>query len=202
MNRRRVLSNIGSASVLALAGCTTGASPSTPDQQSLSVENVFISDEAEIDLQVAVTTDRGKLTPPVLQVQMETTIDQTLQFDPYRPLGNPITKQQDGEAELLLIPENVFDEDGNSYYVPAESGTGFVPEESRNGCWTANTDVEIVNQIAVHVELDAGDTEANSYRVLDSPDNSDCFPAGRYRVTDTVGTNEVSREWGFDIVVE
>ena len=202
MNRRRVLSAIGSASALALAGCTTGAFSSTPDQRFLRAEDVSLPDETNIDLQVKVTNGRGKSTPPALRVEMETTVDQTLKFGPYRPLGTPIAEQQDSDAKLLLIPENVSDEDGDSYYVPAEVGAGFVPEEPQNGCWTANTDVEIVNQLAVHVDLKAGDTEANSYRVLNSPDNSECFPAGRYRVEDTVGAGETYYDWGFNVVVE
>lgn len=202
VNRRRVLSTIGSASALALAGCTSGATLSAPDQQSLRVENVALPDETEIDLQVEVTNGREKSTPPALRVEMETTVDQTLKFGPYRPLSSPIAEQQEDEADLLLIPENVSDEDGNSYYVPAEVGADFVPEEPQGGCWTANTDVEIVNQLAVHVDLKAGDTEANTYRVLNSPDNSECFPAGRYRVEDTVGAGETYYDWSFDIVVE
>lgn len=202
MRRRHFLTTIGSASALALAGCTSGATPSTPDQQSLRVENASIPDETDIDLQVDVTNDRGNATPPAFDVRMETTVDQTLKFGPYRPLSTPIAEQQDGDAELLLIPENVFDEDGNSYYVPAEVGADFVPEEPQNGCWTANTGVQMVRQLAVHVDLEASDTEANAYRVLNSPDNSSCFPEGRYRVEDTVGAGEAYYDWSFDVIVE
>ena len=202
MKRRRVLSTIGSASALALAGCTSGATSNPPDQQSLRVENVFIPDETKIDLQVGVTNDRGESTPPALRVEMETNVDQELLFGPYRPLSSPSAEQQDGDSELLLIPENVYNEDGDSYYGHAETGAGFVPEEPQDGCWTANTDVRLVNQLAAIVHLEAGDIEANSYRVLNSPDNSGCFPAGRYPVEDTVEIDGMDYDWGFDVVVE
>jgi hypothetical protein len=207
VNRRRVLSTIGSASALALAGCTTGASPpdpssDTPDQQSLRVEDVSIPDGLQADLQVQVTNDREGSTPPALRAEMKTNTDQELLFGPYQPLGFPAAKQKGGDPELLLIPENVYYEDGHSYYVPAEVGVGFVPDEPQNGCWTAATDVEVLLQQAVQLDLEAGDSVANSYRVLNSPDNSGCFPTGRYRVEDIVAADGTDYDWGFDLVVE
>ncbi|MCT9095406.1 hypothetical protein [Haloarchaeobius sp. HME9146] len=220
MNRRLVLKALGSASSVALAGCLSDSAPtsdgttstSTTDSgfdRALDIADVSIPDDSQLETTVELVSDSEKSRPPTLQIAVTTNVDQEVEFGPYRPFGSPTAAARNGDAQLLLIPDPL-DVDGGRYYVPADgSEEHFVPETPADGCWTATTTVEVINQVAVQVDLEAGDTIETSYRLLNSPGNPSCFPAGRYRAADTLRTSPsgdddelTSHEWGFTIVVE
>lgn len=201
MERRDVLKGLSSSALLSLCGCLSTANSNEDNTNTLNLEHVAISGEARVDIQ-AETRSQDSDSPPKVAVRLTNGSDQMLRFGPYQPLSTPAAKNEDSSAELLLIPEELWDGDVR-YYVPEQGGVDdYVPETRQSGCWTATSEIRMIRQQAVHMDLPQGESVASTYNILNAPQNETCFPAGTYRVEDTLGAGATDYDWSLTLTVQ
>lgn len=189
MNRRRFLTTAG-LGVSILAGCA-GRMSSGNEFPTLEVEQRTTTTEQ--GLKFAVRGVAGYSTSSPAEVEMAVTnvtdSDVDVIFGGSPPYSRYWGHRTDGPETLVLIPET------RDYVVP-ETGDSrdFVPTESDDGCWQANTGI-VGQDIALERTLKPGESISETYAVVSQPGEK-CLVPGTYRFDSLEHATE------FDVVLK
>ncbi|SEK31649.1 hypothetical protein SAMN04488691_101176 [Haloferax larsenii] len=194
MRRRTALQTIGATVLGTVAGCTQfdaqqSNSPS-PEAGSPTTDSASGSSPSE-----PIPTDDFEFTATVLQqataehpARFRLTFTNTSESElslsggPTLPFSAIRGEQQDGDARLLLIPDErdwitPTGEGGNVLDVP------LIPRSQTDGCWTAEYDGTLRKQTSLHTQVSPGETVSHEYTLLNWATDS-CLPAGTWTFTD------------------
>ncbi|WP_396610618.1 hypothetical protein ACH9L7_10270 [Haloferax sp. S1W] len=194
MRRRTALQTIGATLLGTVAGCTQfdAQQSHSPSPESGSPTTDSSSESAPPE---SVTTDDFEFTATVLQqatathparlrLKFTNTSESELSLSggEVLPFSAIRGEQQDGDARLLLIPDEKdwitpTDGDGTVLDVP------LIPNSRTNGCWTAAYEGTLRKQTALRTLVAPGESISHEYTLLNWTADS-CLPAGAWKFTD------------------
>lgn len=186
-SRRRFLQTLAGGVPIALAGCSTLASPrnaetslgptATGDPDGLS--------DRDISFDVTVLDQSTGTHPARIRLELENTSSTVLTiYTGVMLFTNIIGVRTSGFGKLVIYPPGA--DLVATETAPDEDARRPTPTTPIDGCWQLRPEVLLPATMLIH-ELEPGEGISYEYLVYDHRDNEACMPAGEYEFSEGYG---------------
>lgn len=198
MDRRQYLTGL---SMGILSGCTGQKigrnDDSTKMTGSMYKMGVVQESRDSIEFQTDIVRIQSPKTPAKINLEVTNNSDtpQSLSFGPVVPFSNLLGEKQDGDGQIVLVPDN---RSNLSWVRPSEED--FVPNEQVDGCWKVQGQL-VMKDVRNSRTLGPGEGVSEDYTVLLSHD-SKCNLSGKFTFSNTIVADDKDAELSFEILRE